>query len=88
MSAEFDITEHIYLTNQTYKIKVSFQHVYGHQDTRPKGKMSAEAKFDEKVDRLARLYQDEFRAYSPIAHMHPSSPVVLEINGMPITSNI
>ena len=30
LSAEFDITEQIYLTNQTYKIKASFQHVYEH----------------------------------------------------------
>ena len=39
LSAEFDITEHIYLTNQTYQIKALFQHVYGHQDTRSRGKM-------------------------------------------------
>ena len=38
LSAEFDITEQIYLTNQTYKINASFQHVYGHQDTRSRGK--------------------------------------------------
>ena len=34
LSAEFYITEQIYLTNRTYKINASFQHVYGHQDTR------------------------------------------------------
>ena len=33
LSAEFDITEQIYLTNKTYKIEASFQHIYGHQDT-------------------------------------------------------
>ena len=37
LAAEFDITEQIYLTNQTYNIKASFQHVYGHQDTRSRG---------------------------------------------------
>ena len=30
LAAEFDITEQIYLTNQTYNINSSFQHVYGH----------------------------------------------------------
>ena len=28
LSAKFDITEQIYLTNKTYEIKTSFQHVY------------------------------------------------------------
>ena len=34
LSAEFDITEQIYLTNKTDKIKAPFQHVHGHQDTK------------------------------------------------------
>ena len=88
LSAEFDITEQIYLTNQTYQIKASFQHVYGHQDTRLRGKMSTEAKLNVKADRLAGLYQDELGKYSLIIHMYPLSPAVLEINGMTITSNI
>ena len=88
LAAEFDITEQIYLTNQTYNIEASFQHVYGHQDTRSRGTMSAEAILNVKTDRLAGEYQDELGAYSPITHMYPSSPAVLEINGMTITSNI
>ena len=40
LSAEFDVTEQIYLTNKTYKIEASFQHVYGHQDTKSKGEKS------------------------------------------------
>ena len=47
-----------------------------------------EAKLNVEADRLAGEYQDEFGAYSPITHMYPSSPAVLEINGMTITSNI
>lgn len=31
--AEYDITEQIYLTDKTYKIEASLQHVYCHQDT-------------------------------------------------------
>ena len=54
--AEFDITEQIYLTNQTYNIKVSLQHVYRHQDTRSRGKLSAEAILNVEADRLAREY--------------------------------
>ena len=88
MSSEFDITEQIFLTNQTYHIDASFQHVYGHQDTRSRGKMSTEAKLNVEADRLAGLYQDELGKYSPITHMYPSSPAVLEIDGMTITSNI
>ena len=34
LSAEYDITEQIYLTNKTFEIDATFQHVYGHQDTR------------------------------------------------------
>ena len=87
LSAEFDITEQIYLTNQTYKINASFQRVYGHQDTRSRRKMSTEAKLNVEADRLVGLYKDELGAYNPITHICPSSPAVLEINGMPITSN-
>ena len=88
LAAEFGIIEQIYLTNQTYNIEESFQHVYGHQDTRSRGKMSAEAILNVKANQLAEKYQDEFGAYSPTTHMYPSSPVVLEINGMTIISNI
>ena len=40
LAAEFNITEQIYLTNQTYKTKASFQHVYGHQNSKSRGEMS------------------------------------------------
>ena len=56
LTAEFDITEHIYLTNQPYKIKVSFQHAYGHQDTKSIGEMSAKAILNVEADRLAGKY--------------------------------
>ena len=38
LSVEFDITVQIYLINQTCNIEASFQHVYGHQATRSRGK--------------------------------------------------
>ena len=88
LSSEFDITEQIYQTNKTYKIDASFHHVYGHQDTKSRGEMSMEAKLNVEADRLAGEYQDKFGAYSPITHMYPTSPAVLKINGMTITSNI
>ena len=50
--------------------------------------MSTEVKLNIEADRLTGLYQDELGAYSPITHMYPSSPTVLEIDGMTITSNI
>ena len=64
LSSEFDITEQIYQTNKTYKIDASFQHVYGHQDTKSRGEMSMEAKLNVEADRLAGEYQDEFVVYS------------------------
>ena len=88
LSAEFDITEQIYLTNKTYKIEASFQHVYGHQDMKSRVEMSIEAVLNVEADRLAGKYQDELGAYSPITHMYLLSPAVLETNGMTITSNI
>mmetsp|Transcript_18524 Transcript_18524/g.20378 ORF Transcript_18524/g.20378 Transcript_18524/m.20378 type:complete len:256 (+) Transcript_18524:246-1013(+) len=88
LSAEFGITEQIYLTNKTYKIEASFQHVYGHQDTKSRGEMSIEAVINVEADRLAGQYQDDLGVYSPITHMYPLSPAVFEINGTTITSNI
>ena len=69
LSAEFDITEQIYLTNKTYKIEASFQHVYGHWDTKPRRKMSIKAILNVEADRLVEDYQDQLCAYSPITHI-------------------
>ena len=88
LSSEFDITEQINQTNKTYKIDALFHHIYGHQDTKSRGEMLMEAKLNVEADRLAGEYQDKFGAYSQITHMYPTSPAVLRINGMTITSNI
>ena len=74
LSAEYDITKQIYLTNKTY--------------TKDILKMCIEAKLNVEVDRLVGNYLDKLGAYNPITHMYPSSTTVLEINGMTITSNI
>ena len=50
--------------------------------------MSAEVILNVEADQLVGEYQDELGAYSPITHMYPSSPAVLAINGMTVTSNI
>ena len=88
LSAEYDITEQIYLTNKTYEIKASFRHVYGRQNTKSRGEMLIEATLNVIADKLSGDYQDQLGAYSPITHMYPSSLTVLEINGMTITSSI
>ena len=88
LSAEFDITEQIYLTNETYKIDASFQHVYGCQDTKSREEISMETKLNVAVKQLAGKYQDQLGSYRPITHMYPSASAVLEINRMTITSNI
>ena len=88
LAAEFDITKQTYLTNQTYKVEALFQHVYSHQDTKSRGEISTKAILNVEADILAGKYQDKLVAYSPITHIYPSSPTVLEINGITITSNI
>ena len=50
--------------------------------------MSAEAILNVETDRLTAEYQDELGAYSPITHMYPLLPTVIEINGMTIRSNL
>ena len=50
--------------------------------------MLIEATLNVVIDKLAEDYQDQLSAYSPITHMYLLSPVVLEINGMTITSNV
>ena len=50
LAAQFDITEQIYLMNQIYNTKVSFQHVYGYHDTRSRGEMSTEAILNAEAD--------------------------------------
>ena len=50
--------------------------------------MLIEATLNIEADRLTGDYQDQLGVYSPITHMYPSSPAVLEINGMTITSNV
>ena len=87
LAAEFNITEQIYLTYQTYKINAPFQQVYSHQDTISRGEVSTKAILSVKADRLAGKYQDKLGAYSLIIHMYPSSHAVLEINGMTIPCN-
>ena len=62
--------------------------VIGHQDTKSRGEIPTKEILNVEVDRLAGKYQDELGAYSPIIHMYPSSPAVLEINRMTMISNI
>ena len=50
--------------------------------------MSMKATLNVVADKLAGDYQYQLGAYRPIIHMYPSSPTVLEINEMKITSNL
>ena len=87
LSAEYDITEQIYLTNKTTRSTNCFN-IYGHQDTKLRREIPMEAILNAVADKLVGDYQDQLGAYRPITHMYPSSPAVLEINGMTITSNV
>ena len=69
LSADYDIIEHIYLTNKTYKIKALFLHVYGHQDTKSRREMSTEVTLNVIVDKLAGDYQDQLSTYTLITHI-------------------
>ena len=57
LSVKFDIKEQIYLTNKTYKINKSFQHVHDHQDTKSRGEMLVETKLNVGEDKLAHTRQ-------------------------------
>ena len=59
------------MTNQTYNIQASFQHVYGRQDTRSREKKSAGVILNVEANQIAGEYQDELGAYSPITHIYP-----------------
>ena len=45
-------------------------------------------KLNEVTDKLAGWHQNKLGSYQPISHMYPSTPAVLGINGLTITSNI
>ena len=47
-----------------------------------------EAKLNVVANKLAGDHQDQLGSYRPTTHMYPSSPSVLENNGMTITSNV
>ena len=64
LSAEYDITEKIYLSNKIYKISASFQHIYSHKDTKSRGYMSIEAKPNVVADKLVVQYQQKIRLIS------------------------
>ena len=88
LESEYEITKQIYLTNTTYHVEAMFQHVYRHQDSKSNRELTIEEKLNVVADKLAGQYQNELGSYCPIAHMYPSTPDVLEINNMTITSNI
>ena len=88
LQSEYDITKQTYLTNTTYHVEATFQHVYGHQDSKSNRELTMEEKLNVVANELAGQYQDKLGSYRPITHMYPSTPAVLEINNMTITSNI
>ena len=47
-----------------------------------------EENFNVVADKLVGNYQDQLAIYRPITPRYPSTPVVLEINGMTKTSNM
>ena len=59
MLSEYNIQEHIYLTNTTYRIDAMFQHVQGHQDVQSKKELTMEENLNDLVEELAGQYQDK-----------------------------
>ena len=60
--SEYDINKQTYLKNKTYKIESSFQHAYGHQDTKSRGYMWIKAILNVEAYRLVGDYQDQLSA--------------------------
>ena len=50
LELEYDVKEQIYLTNITYKIEATFNHVYGHQDSKSNRRLTIEEKINWKYD--------------------------------------
>ena len=90
LSSEYDVTEQIFLSHQTYGINASFHHVYGHQDNKIEyTDLPTEAKLNCDTDQLAAgEYQDRYGSYRPVARLLPSCPAVINIRGLTITSNL
>ena len=87
LTAEYDVTEQIYLTNQSNQIEATYSWVRGHQDQyRNTSELSLEAKLNIEADKLAGDFQQQYGKHIPIVPLLPSSPAMLSIRGISITS--
>ena len=80
LTAEYDVTEQIFLTNQSNQIEATYSWVRGHQDQyRNTSELSLEAKLNIEADKLAGDFQQQYGTHFPIVPLLPSSPAVLSI---------
>lgn len=89
LKAEFDLTEQTYMTHKAYNIIGTFNYVYGHQDNNDDYmKVPLDTQLNIEANALAELYYTSGGKQSTaIAHILPSSPAMLTINGITTSNN-
>ena len=88
LKSEFDVTEQIYRTTETYGIKASYKWVKGHQDKNtPYMDLNLEAQLNVDADKFAGDFQIEKGKFRPLVFLLPSCDAMLSIRGISITSN-
>ena len=88
LRSEFDVTEQIYNTKASRKVKPTYVWLKGHQDDNEQyDDLPLEAQLNLDADELAGLFQQRSGMSRPIVHMMPSCPAMLLIRGISVTSN-
>lgn len=63
LKSGYNITGEIYLTNTTYKVEATFQHVYRHQDSKSNRELTMEQKLTIVNNKSSGQYQDKSGLY-------------------------
>jgi hypothetical protein len=88
LKSEFDVTEQIYRTTESYGIIASYKWVKGHQDKNTAYMdLNLEAQLNVDADKFAGDYQLDQGKFRPMVFLLPSCDAMLSIRGISITSN-
>jgi hypothetical protein len=88
LKSEFDVTEQIYKTATTYRIKTTYRWVKGHQDEHTAyADLPLEAQLNVDADKFAGDFQSTRGKFRPLVFLLPSCDSMLAIRGISITSN-
>ena len=87
LTVEYNVTEQIYLTNSANQIEASYSWVKGHQDLyTATSKLPLEAQLNIEADKLAGDFQQQYGKHISVVTLLLSSPALLSIQGISITS--